>query len=208
MKADILDIGGKSTGRSIELSEDVFDVKANEHAVYLAVKAYQSAQQQGTHSTKERNAVKGSTRKIKKQKGTGTARAGDIKNPIFRGGGRIFGPRPRSHRKRVNKKVSRLARTSVLSDRLSNGHILFMEDFSFDVPKTKEFRGILKSLGLQSEKVLFVSGENERSVFLSARNMPNVNAKTVDSVNIFDLMQANKILMTESAGEKLNTLLS
>lgn len=208
MKADILDIGGQTTGRSIELSESVFNVEGNEHAVYLAVKAYQSAQQQGTHSSKERNAVAGSTRKIKKQKGTGTARAGDIKNPIFRGGGRIFGPRPRSYRKRVNKKVSRLARTSVLSDRLSNGHIMFLEDFSFDAPKTKEFANILNSLDLHGQKVLFISGENERSVFLSARNLPNVNAKTVDSVNIFDLMQANKILMTESAGEKMNTLLS
>jgi len=208
MKADILDIGGKATGRSVELSERVFNVEGNEHAVYLAVKAYQSAQQQGTHSAKERNAVTGSTRKIKKQKGTGTARAGDIKNPIFRGGGRIFGPRPRTYRKRVNKKVSRLARTSVLSDRFSNGHILVLEDFSFDAPKTKAFKDMLLALKLQNEKILFVSGENERSVFLSARNLPNVNARTVDSINIFDLMQAHKILFTESAAEKLNTLLS
>jgi large subunit ribosomal protein L4 len=208
MKADILDIGGKATGRSVELSESVFNVEGNEHAVYLAVKAYQSAQQQGTHSAKERNAVTGSTRKIKKQKGTGTARAGDIKNPIFRGGGRIFGPRPRTYRKRVNKKVSRLARTSVLSDRFSNGHILVLEDFSFDAPKTKAFKDMLLALKLQNEKILFVSGENERSVFLSARNLPNVNARTVDSINIFDLMQAHKILFTESAAEKLNTLLS
>lgn len=208
MKADILDIGGKSTGRSIELSESVFQVEGNEHAVYLAVKAYQSAQQQGTHSAKERNAVAGSTRKIKKQKGTGTARAGDIKNPIFRGGGRIFGPRPRSYRKRVNKKVSRLARTSVLSDRLANGKITILEDFAFDSPKTKEFVQILKSLDVQDKKVLFVSGENEQQVFLSARNLPNVNAKTVGSVNIYDLMQANQLLFTESAAEKMNTLLS
>ena len=208
MKADILDIGGKATGRSVELSEDVFQVEGNEHAVYLAVKAYQSAQQQGTHSAKERNAVAGSTRKIKKQKGTGTARAGDIKNPIFRGGGRIFGPRPRSHRKRINKKVSRLARTSVLSDRLEKGMITVVEDFSFDLPKTKEFVQILQSLNIQDEKVLFLSGENEQHVFLSTRNLPNVNAKTVSSVNIYDLMQANQILFTESAAEKMNTLLS
>src|SRR6056297_206775 len=208
MKADILDIGGKSTGRSVELSEDVFQVEGNEHAVYLAVKAYQSAQQQGTHSAKERNAVAGSTRKIKKQKGTGTARAGDIKNPIFRGGGRIFGPRPRSYRKRINKKVSRVARTSVLSDRLAKGMISVIEDFSFDSPKTKEFVQILQSLNIQDQKVLFLSGENEHHVFLSTRNLPNVNAKTVGSVNIYDLMQANQILFTETAAEKMNTLLS
>jgi len=208
MKAEILDIGGKSTGRSVELADNVFQVEGNEHAVYLAVNAFNSAQQQGTHSAKERNAIAGSTRKIKKQKGTGTARAGDIKNPIFRGGGRIFGPRPRSHRKRINKKVSRLARTSVLSDRLANGQLMIMEDFSFDAPKTKEFVSILKSLDVSDQKILFVAGEGESSVFLSARNIPKVNAKTVGSLHIYDLMEANKIILTESAAEKLNTLLS
>lgn len=208
MKAEILDIGGKSTGRSVELADNVFQVEGNEHAVYLAVNAFNSAQQQGTHSAKERNAIAGSTRKIKKQKGTGTARAGDIKNPIFRGGGRIFGPRPRSHRKRINKKVSRLARTSVLSDRLANGQLMIMENFSFDAPKTKEFVSILKSLDVNDQKVLFVAGEGESSVFLSARNIPKVNAKTVGSLHIYDLMEANKIILTESAAEKLNTLLS
>jgi len=208
MKADILDIAGKSTGRSVDLSDVVFNVEGNEHAVYLAVRAYQSAQQQGKHSSKERNAVAGSTRKIKKQKGTGTARAGDIKNPIYRGGGRIFGPSPRSHRKRINKKVSRLARTSVLSDRMSNERITFLEDFSFDQPKTREFKNILTSLGLETNKVLFVSLKAEKEVFLSARNLTNVVAKTVDSVNIYDLINADQIVFSESAAERINTLLS
>ncbi len=208
MKADIIDIGGKSTGRSIDLSEGAFQQESNDHAVYLAVKAYQSAQQQGTHSTKERNAVKGSTRKIKKQKGTGTARAGDIKNPIFRGGGRIFGPRPRSYRVRINKKVSRLARASVLSTRYNDGNVIILEDFSFDQPKTKQFVDILSSMEIDDKKVLFVTRESEKEVYLSSRNLSKVNMKTVEGVNIYDLINADKIVLSESAVEKFNSILS
>ena len=158
MKVAVLDIKGKETGRKIELSDSVFAIEPNKHAVYLDVKQYLAHQRQGTHKSKERAEIAGSTRKIKKQKGTGTARAGSIKSPVFRGGGRIFGPRPKDYKQKLNKNLKRLARKSALTIKSNEKAILVVEDFNFDAPKTKDFKNILKSLGLENKKSLFVLG--------------------------------------------------
>lgn len=208
MKLDVLSIDGQSTGRSIDLPEEIFEQKPNEHAVYLAVKAYNAGQHQGTHSTKERNAVVGSTRKIKKQKGTGTARAGDIKNPIFRGGGRAFGPRPRNYGIRLNKKVRKLARRSAFSDLAINGNLMIVEDFSFDQPKTREFVNVLNSLQVSEGKSLLITGSTETEVFLSSRNLPKSKVVSVEELSIYDLLSANKVLLSESAVEKIKEVLA
>lgn len=171
MQINVVNIKGEDTGRTIQLAEDVFGIEPNEHCVYLAVKAHLANQRQGTHKAKERSEVSGSTRKLKRQKGTGTARAGDINSPVFRGGGRAFGPRPRNYEMRLNKKTKRLARKSALSDKFKNNALLVIEDFVFDVPKTKEFNNILQSLGLADKKLLFVTNDYNREVYLSGRNL-------------------------------------
>jgi len=176
MKLDVLNIKGESTGRSVELPSEIFGVEPNEHAVYLAVKQYNAAQRQGTHKAKERGEIKGSTKKIKKQKGTGTARAGSIKNPLFRGGGRIFGPRPRNYNVRLNKKVKALARASAFSYKASQGAVKIVEDFSFDSPKTKNYVNALAALGVQDKKSLLLLSESNSSVYLSSRNVQRSTA--------------------------------
>ncbi len=208
MKLDILNIDGKSTGRSIELAEEVFGVEPNEHAVYLAVKQYQANQRQGTHSTKERNAIKGSTKKIKKQKGTGTARAGDIKNPLFRGGGRIFGPKPRNYGFRLNRKVKSLARRSVLSSKLSEGKIMVIEDFTFDAPKTSELAGVWSNLELNGQKVLLVTGDHDKVLYLSGRNIPGTTVTEASDISTYDVLNAGKIILSESSVEPITEILS
>jgi len=170
MKVAVLDIKGKETGRKVELSNDVFAIEPNEHAIYLDVKQYLAHQRQGTHKAKERAEIAGSTRKIKKQKGTGTARAGSIKSPIFRGGGRIFGPRPKDYSQKLNKNVKRLARKSAFSLKSKQKELLVVEDFNFDTPKTKDFVNVLKSLGIENKKSLIVLGDSNNSVYLSSRN--------------------------------------
>ena len=206
MKLDILNIEGKSTGRSVELSDEVFGVEPNEHAVYLAVKQYHANQRQGTHSTKGRSEVKGSTRKIKKQKGTGTARAGDIKNPIFRGGGRTFGPKPRDYSFKLNKKLKAIAKKSALSSKAAEGDILIVEDFTFDAPKTSQFASVLHSLSLQGDKVLFVTGELDTTLYLSGRNLPKTKIMEAKDVNTYDVLNAKKIVLAESSIRRLNNL--
>ena len=171
MKLEIINIKGKSTGRSVSLSKDIFGIEPNEHAQYLDVKNHLSNKRQGNAKTKERAEIKGSTRKIKKQKGTGTARAGSIKNPLFRGGGTIFGPRNRDFNSKVNKNVKKLARKSALSQKLSNNAISVIEKLDFKTPKTKSFVEILKSTGLDSKKTLFVLEGGNKNVYLSARNL-------------------------------------
>ena len=170
MKVAVLDIQGKDTGRKVELSADIFGVEPNEHAIYLDVKQYLANQRQGTHKSKERGEIAGSTRKIKKQKGTGTARAGSIKSPVFRGGGRIFGPRPRSYSFKLNKNLKRLARKSALSKQTSENNLVVLEDFTFENAKTKNFVDVLKALGLDTQKSLFVFPESNENVYLSSRN--------------------------------------
>ena len=167
MKVAVLDIKGKDTGRKVELSNDVFSIEPNNHAIYLDVKRYLAHQRQGTHKAKERAEIAGSTRKIKKQKGTGTARAGSIKSPVFRGGGRIFGPRPKDYTQKLNKNVKRLARKSALSLKSKDKALLVVEDFNFDAPKTKDFVNVLKSLGIESKKSLIVLGDSNNNVYLS-----------------------------------------
>ena len=203
MKLDIVNAEGKSTGRSVELPEDIFGIEPNEHAVYLAVKQFLANQRQGTHKAKERGEVAGSTRKIKRQKGTGTARAGDIKNPVFRGGGRIFGPRPRKYTVRLNKKVKRLARKSALSDKAAAGNILVVEDFSFEAPKTKEFINILQQLDVNGQKTILVTSDFEKEVYLSSRNVPKTETVRATDLNTYEIMNAGKLILSEGAVEKI-----
>ncbi len=203
MKLDVISIQGESTGREVELPDDIFGIEPNEHAVYLAVKQYLANQRQGTHKAKERGEIAGSTRKIKRQKGTGTARAGDIKNPIFRGGGRIFGPRPRNYGIKVNRKTRRLARLSALADKAGRGMVKVVEDFSFEAPKTKSYMDILQKLELADKKVLLVTGDFEREVYLSSRNLPGAGVVRAEDLATYDILHADTLLLSESALEKI-----
>lgn len=202
MKVAVVDIKGKNTGKKVELSDAIFGIEPNEHAIYLDVKQHLANKRQGTHKAKERADIKGSTRKIKKQKGTGTARAGSIKSPIFRGGGRAFGPRPRSYSFKLNKNTKRLARNSALSIAAKNERIVVMESFDFKEPKTKEFRLILKSLELEGKKSMFVMNGSNKNVYLSARNLPKVNIVTDTTLNTYSVMNAQKIVFIDAALEE------
>ncbi len=203
MKLEVFNIQGEKTGRSIELPDEVFGIEPNEHAVYLAVKQYLAHQRQGTHSAKERNAVKGSRRKLKRQKGTGTARAGDIKNPLFRGGGRVFGPRPRKYSIGLPKKVKRLARKSALAAKAQQGQMVIVEDFSFDAPKTKAYVEILNKLGLGDKKVVHVTADKEESVYLSGRNLPKAQVMRAADLNTYAVLNCQTLLVSERAIEKI-----
>ncbi len=203
MKLEVFNIQGEKTGRSIELPEEVFGIEPNEQAVYLAVKQYLANQRQGTHSSKERNAVAGSRRKLKRQKGTGTARAGDIKNPLFRGGGRVFGPRPRKYTLDLPKKVKRLARKSALSAKAHKNQLRIVEDFSFDAPKTKAYYEILQKLQLNDQKVLHVTSDKEESVYLSSRNLPKARVMRASDLNTYAVLNCQVLLLSEGAVEKI-----
>lgn len=203
MKLEVLSIQGSKTGREVELPADIFGIAPNEHAVYLAVKQYLANQRQGTHKTKERGEVAGSTRKIKRQKGTGTARAGDIKNPVFRGGGRIFGPRPRNYGFKLNKKVKRLARKSALSFKAGAGEIFIVEDFSFESPRTKELINILDGMKLNEKKTLFVTSDFEKEVYLSGRNLKLTKVVRAADLNTYEILHANALILSEGAIEKI-----
>ena len=208
MKVAVLDKNGKETGRQVTLSKEVFAVEANEHAVYLDVKQYLANQRQGTHKAKERAEIVGSTRKIKKQKGTGTARAGSIKSPIFRGGGRIFGPRPKDYRFKLNKNLKRLARKSALSMKANDKAILVVEDFQMDAPKTQEFSQVIKNLGLENKKSLFVLGESNNNLYLSSRNLKGAEVITNSELNTYKIMNANNVVLFEGSLEGIETNLS
>lgn len=203
MKLDVVNIQGEKTGRSVDLPDSIFGIEPNEHSVYLSVKQYLAHQRQGTHKSKERGEVKGSTRKLKRQKGTGTARAGDIKNPLFRGGGRAFGPRPRKYTIKLNKKVKRLARKSVLSAKAANGNLVIVEDFSFEAPKTKAFVEILNNLGVQESRSLFVTSDFEQEVLLSSRNLKEAKVVRAVDVNTYDILNAGTLVLAEGAVEKI-----
>lgn len=208
MKLEVVNIQGESTGREVNLPEDIFGIEPNEHAVYLAVKQYLANQRQGTHKAKERGEVAGSTRKIKRQKGTGTARAGDIKNPIFRGGGRIFGPRPRNYSMRINRKVKRLARKSALSGKMSTGNLMVVEDFSFEAPKTREYVNILNNLKVADKKSLLVTVDHEKELYLSSRNLPASQVVRVSDLNTYDILNAGALVLSEGAVEKIKESLA
>jgi len=197
MEVKVLNISGKETGKTVSLSDSIFGIEPNNHAVYLDVKQYLANQRQGTHKSKERNEVTGSTRKIKKQKGTGTARAGSIKNPLFKGGGTIFGPRPRSYSFKLNKNLKRLARKSVLSAKANEGNIIVLENFEFEAPNTKNFIAILKSLGLENKKSLFVLGESNKNVYLSSRNLKASNVVTTNELNTYAVLNVNNLILLE-----------
>lgn len=203
MKLDVKSIDGKDCGRSVDLPDDIFGIEPNEHAVYLAVKQYLANQRQGTHSAKERNAVAGSTKKIKRQKGTGTARAGDIKSPIFRGGGRIFGPRPRTYGIKLNKKVARLARKSAFTAKAQAGSIIVIEDINWDAPKTKNFVGVLNGLDLAGKKSTFVIPEDNPNVYLSGRNIPKTKVMRAQDLSTYDVMNSGTLVISEGAIEKI-----
>ena len=203
MKIDIINIDGQSTGKQVDLPEDIFGVEPNEHAVYLAVKLHLANKRQGTNKTKERGEVKGSTRKIKRQKGTGTARAGDIKNPLFRGGGRIFGPRPRTYDMKVNKKVRALARKAALSDKQAQGNIVVVEDFTFEAPKTQQFKGILDKLNISDKKSVLVTGDMDKHLYLSSRNLPKASVTRASDLNTYEIVKAQTLVLSEGAIEQI-----
>ena len=208
MKVAVLDKNGKDTGRKVDLSKDVFGIEPNNHALYLDVKQYLANQRQGTHKSKERAEIKGSTRKIKKQKGTGTARAGSIKSGVFRGGGRMFGPRPRNYSFKLNKNLKRLARRSALSIKANETAIVVLEDLNFDSPKTKEFIAVLKSLGLDAKKSLFVLGESNNNLYLSSRNLKSTEVLTNYHLSTYKIMNANSLVLFESSLEGIESNLS
>ena len=207
MKVPVLNIKGKTTGREVELSKKVFGIDPNDHAVYLDVKQFLANQRQGNAKTKERSEIKGSTRKIKKQKGTGTARAGSIKNPLFRGGGTIFGPRPRSYDQKINKKVKKLARKSALAYKAKNNEILILEDFKLSNPKTSDYLKIIKAFGLESKKTLLVINELNNNIYLSSRNIKNSKVIINSELNTYEITDANNILILESAVEGIESTL-
>jgi len=208
MKVAVLDINGKDTGRKADLSNKVFAIEPNNHAVYLDVKQYLANQRQGTHKAKERAEIVGSTRKIKKQKGTGTARAGSIKSGVFKGGGRIFGPRPRNYGFKLNKNVKRLARKSALTIKAQEKAIVVLEDFDFESPKTKEFTAVLKALSLESKKSLFVLGTPNNNVYLSSRNLKGSEVITNSELSTYKILNANQLVLLESAIEGIELNLS
>ncbi len=197
---------GQATDKKVLLDDSIFGIEPNDHAIYLDVKQYLANQRQGTHDSRERSDVTGSTRKIKRQKGTGTARAGDIKSPLFRGGGRVFGPHPRDYHFKLNKKVKRLARKSALTYKAKDNEIIVVEDFTLDAPKTQEFVSILKGFELDNKKTLWVLNKKDENIYLSSRNVQKAKVVGADSLNTYDLLNANKIIMFESSLETINEL--
>lgn len=197
---------GQDTGRSVTLSDAIFGIKPNDHAIYLDVKQYLANQRQGTHKSKERAEIAGSTKKIKRQKGTGTARAGSIKSPVFRGGGRVFGPRPRNYEFKLNRKLKQLARRSALSYKASDQQITVLENLQMDAPKTKQYLDLLSGLSLSNQKSLLVLGEVNKNVHLSARNIKHAGVTTADNLNTYDILHAKHLIISESAIETLEKL--
>ena len=208
MEVKVLDINGKETGRKVQLSDSVFAIEPNNHAVYLDVKQYLANQRQGTHKAKERAEVAGSTRKIKKQKGTGTARAGSAKNPLFKGGGTVFGPRPRSYSFKLNKNLKRLARKSAFSLKVKESNLVVVEDFTFDTPNTKNFISVLSALGLENKKSLFVLGDSNKNVYLSSRNLKASSVVTNSELSTYAILNANNLVLLEGSIEGIEENLS
>lgn len=207
MELAVIKHNGEDTGRKIILSDDIFAIETNDHAIYLDVKQYLANQRQGTHKSKERNEIAGSTKKIKKQKGTGGARAGSIKSPIFRGGGRVFGPRPRDYSFKLNKKLKQLARKSALTYKAKDNSVMILENVSFDKPSTKGYIALLNGLSLSGEKTLLVLPEQNKNVYLSSRNVPKAKVVTVNDVNTYELLHADKLVLCEDSVSMLETLL-
>jgi large subunit ribosomal protein L4 len=208
MELSVINIKGKETGKKVVLSDDVFKVEPSDHAIYLDVKSFLANQRQGTHKSKERAEVAFSTKKIKKQKGTGGARAGSRKSPVFVGGGTVFGPRPRTYGFKLNKKLKTLARKSALTYKAKDSKISVIEDFTLKAPKTKDFIKILDSLSVQNKKTLLVLGENNENVYLSSRNIERTKVVTADELNTYDVLNADTLLLSEGAIKKIEDLLN
>jgi large subunit ribosomal protein L4 len=203
MELAVLKINGKETGRKVNLNDSIFGIEPNDHAIYLDTKQYMASQRQGTHKSKQRSEVSGSTRKIKRQKGTGTARAGSIKNPLFRGGGRTFGPTPRYYGFKLNKKIKQLARKSALSYKASSNNIIVLEDFSFEAPKTKEMLKMSNNLNIADKKSLIVLSGQNKNIYLSARNIQGIEVVTANELNTYEIMKASTLVFVESAVDVL-----
>ena len=199
MELDVINISGESTGKKVKLSKEIFGIEPNDHAIYLDVKQIMAHKRQGNSKTKERSEIQGSRKKIKRQKGTGTARFGDIKNPLFRGGGRVFGPRPRNYGGKLNRKVKELARKSALAYKVKNKQIMVVEDFTMEGPKTSEFANIQKNLKIDDKKSLFVISERNKNLYLSSRNLQNSKVVTVTELNTYEIMKASALLFVESS---------
>ncbi|MBS1486052.1 MAG: 50S ribosomal protein L4 [Bacteroidetes bacterium] len=208
MDLAVVKYNGEKTGRKVSLTSEVFGIEPNDHAIYLDVKSYLANQRQGTHKSKQRNEISGSSKKIKKQKGTGGARAGNIKNPQFKGGGRIFGPVPRDYSIKLNKKVKDLARKSALTYKAKDNSIAVIEDFNFEAPKTKQYLQLLKSLALDSKKTLLVLPEVAKNVVLSGRNVQNTKVITASQINTYDVLHADHLILAEGSVEKISNLLN
>ena len=206
MELEVYNISGQKTAKKAKLDDNIFGIQPNDHAIYLDVKQHMANKRQGTHKTKERGEVKGSTRKIKRQKGTGTARFGDIKNPIFRGGGRTFGPEPRDYYFKLNKKLKRIARKSALTYKAKENNIVILEDFTFEEPKTKSFIELLSNLKLQDKKVLLVLAGNDSNVYLASRNIQKTKVVNAASINTYDILNANTMLIAESSLEEIEKI--
>lgn len=200
-------IEGKETSKKVDLNDSIFGIEPNDHCIYLDVKWYLANKRQGTHKSKERAEIAGSTKKIKKQKGTGTARAGSIKSPLFRGGGTVFGPSPRNYGFKLNKKVRKLARRSALAYKAKNDSLIVLEDFDFEAPKTKQFETILKNLGIVSEKSLFLLPARNSNIEKSAKNIPNTEVMLANTFSSYEILRAKKLVVTESALKELDSYL-
>ncbi|HEY9560649.1 MAG TPA: 50S ribosomal protein L4 [Anseongella sp.] len=199
MELKVVDITGKETGNKVTLSDEIFGIDPNDHAIYLDVKQYLANQRQGTHKSKQRNEIAGSTRKLHRQKGTGGSRKGSIKNPLFRGGGRIFGPQPRDYGFKLNKKTKKLARKSALSHKAKENNIVVLADFSFDAPKTKNYLNLLNSLKLDGEKSMLILAANDKNIFLASRNLQKAQVISAADLNTYNVLNAGKLLITEGA---------
>jgi large subunit ribosomal protein L4 len=208
MEVAVLKYSGEKTSKKVSLSDEVFGIEPNDHAIYLDVKSFLANQRQGTHKSKQRNEISGSSKKIKKQKGTGGARAGNIKNPQFKGGGRVFGPTPRDYSFKLNKKVKDLARKSALTYKAKDNAIAVLEDFNFDSAKTKQYVNLLNALSLGEKKTLLVLPETNKNIVLSGRNIQNAKITTADQINTYDLMHADSVIFVESSISKVENLLN
>jgi large subunit ribosomal protein L4 len=205
MEVTVLNTAGQETGKKIELKDSIFGIEPNDHAIYLDVKQYLANGRQGTHKSKERAEISGSTRKIKRQKGTGGARAGSIKSPLFVGGGRVFGPRPRSYEFKLNKKVKQLARYSALTYKAKSDAILVVEDFNYETPKTKDYISLLNNLKISDKKTLVVLSEPNKNIYLSSRNLQTSRVVTISELNTYEIMRASNIVFVESSLNNLQT---
>lgn len=208
MELSVINISGKATSKKVNLNDAIFGIEPNDHAIYLDVKQFLANQRQGTHKSKQRNEVSGSTKKLKKQKGTGGARAGSVKSPTRIGGGRMFGPTPRDYSFKLNKKLKRLARVSALTYKAKENNITILEDFSFETPKTKKYVDLINNLTLSNKKTLLVLGESNKNVYLSSRNLSNSKVVKASDLNTYDILNANNVLFVESSIKEIENLLA